>query len=99
MNDAELMKVLLAPCVSEKTTRVAEAHRQFVFKVQPYARKPDVKKAVELMFNVKVEGVRVCNVPGKTKGARTGNAGRRSDWKKAYVTLKEGFDIDFLGAE
>lgn len=98
MNQERLMKVLLAPVVSEKSTRVADASRQFVFKVLPDASKPEIRKAVELMFDVKVKGVQVSNMRGKTK--RFGNReGRRADWKKAYVTLAEGHDIDFMGAE
>ena len=98
MNQERLMKVLIAPIVSEKSTRVADAHRQFVFKVVKDANKPDVRKAVELMFDVKVDAVQIANVRGKTK--RFGQSiGKRSDWKKAYVTLAEGHDIDFMGAE
>ncbi|NOR41370.1 MAG: 50S ribosomal protein L23 [Gammaproteobacteria bacterium] len=98
MNQERLMKVLIAPVVSEKSTRVADANRQFVFKVVKDASKPDVRKAVELMFDVKVDGVQIANVRGKTK--RFGqSSGKRSDWKKAYVTLAEGHDIDFMGAE
>ena len=98
MNRERLMKVLIAPIVSEKSTRVADSNRQFVFKVVTDASKPDVRKAVELMFDVKVDGVQIANVRGKTK--RFGQSfGKRSDWKKAYVTLAEGHDIDFMGAE
>jgi large subunit ribosomal protein L23 len=98
MNEERLMKVLLAPVVSEKSTRLADANRQFVFKVLPGATKPQIRKAVELMFDVKVEGVQVSNVPGKTK--RFGQVpGRRANWRKAYVTLAEGHDIDFMGKE
>jgi large subunit ribosomal protein L23 len=98
MNQDKLMTVLLAPHVSEKSTRVADKHRQYVFKVARSANKPSIKQAVELMFNVKVDAVRVCNVPGKIKRFG-GTLGRRGDWKKAYVTLKTGFDINFMGAE
>jgi large subunit ribosomal protein L23 len=98
MNQERLMKLLLAPIVSEKSTRVADAHRQFAFKVMKNASKPDVRKAVELMFDVKVDSVQIANVRGKSK--RFGQSlGKRSDWKKAYVTLAEGHDIDFMGAE
>jgi len=98
MNQERLMKVLIAPIVSEKSTRVADSNRQFVFKVVKDASKPDVRKAVELMFDVKVDGVQIANVRGKTK--RFGQSfGKRSDWKKAYVTLAEGHDIDFMGAD
>ncbi len=98
MNQERLMKVLLAPVVSEKSSPVADANRQFVFKVLPGASKPDITEAVELMFDVKVEGCPGRNVRGKIK--RHGQSvGRRVDWKKAYVTLAEGHDIDFMGAE
>mgnify|MGYP001552010590 CR=1 FL=1 len=98
MNQERLMKVLLAPLVSEKSTRLADANRQFVFKVLPDSSKPEVRKAVELMFDVKVTGVQIANVRGKTK--RFGQKeGKRADWKKAYVTLAEGHDIDFMGME
>jgi len=98
MNTERFMKVLLAPVVSEKSTRVADAHRQYVFKVLPDASKPEIRGAVEQMFDVKVRKVTVGNNKGKVK--RFGQTmGRRSDWKKAYVTLEEGHDIDFTGAE
>jgi large subunit ribosomal protein L23 len=91
-----LHQIILAPVVSEKSTRSAEKHNQAVFKVLRDARKPEIKAAVEKLFNVKVEGIRTLNVKGKTKrfGA---SQGVRSDWKKAYVTLAEGQEIDFLG--
>ena len=98
MNQERLMKVLLAPHVSEKGTRIAELNRQFVFKVTSDATKPEIKNAIEKMFNVQVTAVQVCNTEGKTKrfGQRLG---KRSGWKKAYVTLKEGNDIDFMGSQ
>lgn len=97
MNKERMFQVLLAPHISEKTTIVADANRQFVFKVAPDATKPEIKEAVETLFDVKVEAVKTLNVKGKTKrfGQRLG---KRSGWKKAYVGLKEGFDIE-LGAE
>ena len=98
MNREQLMKVLLAPIVSEKSTRLSDANRQFVFRVLPGAGKPDIRKAVELMFDVKVDSVQVSNVRGKVK-RHGATVGRRADWKKAYVTLAEGHDIDFMGAE
>jgi large subunit ribosomal protein L23 len=92
------MKVLIAPVVSEKSTRLSDAHRQFAFKVVPDASKPEVRKAVELMFDVKVDAVQIANVRGKVK--RFGQStGKRANWKKAYVTLAEGHDINFMGAE
>ena len=98
MNQERLMNILLAPVVSEKSSRLADANRQFVFKVMKNASKPEVKKAVELMFDVKVDSVQISNMRGKVK-AHGRSIGRRSDWKKAYVTLSEGHDIDFMGAE
>lgn len=96
MNQERLLKVLLAPHVSEKGARAAEAGNQVVFKVATDATKPEIKGAVEMLFNVKVRSVSVSNVKGKRKrfGAMQG---RRSDWKKAYVSLAEGQEIDFLG--
>ena len=92
-----LLKVLLSPIVSEKSARLADRNRQFAFKVLPDATKPEIKAAVEMLFNVDVTGVQVANVKGKVK--RFGQTvGRRSNWKKAYVTLAEGQDIDFTGA-
>lgn len=98
MNEERLLKILLAPHVSEKATRVAEKHNQIVFKVARDAAKPEIKDAVELLFKVKVKGVTVVNVKGKRK--RFGSIqGRRSDWKKAYVSLEAGHEIDFMVAE
>ena len=98
MNQERLMKVLLAPHVSEKTTRAAEQGNQVVFRVLPDANKTEIKKAVELLFEVQVTSVQVANMKGKLK--RFGQSiGRRNNWKKAYVTLAEGQDIDFLGGE
>jgi large subunit ribosomal protein L23 len=98
MNKERLMKILLAPHVSEKATVAADKNRQFVFRVAGTATKPEIKQAVELMFDVKVDGVRVANMHGKTKrfGARVG---KRVDYKKAYVSLKEGFDIELMGPQ
>jgi large subunit ribosomal protein L23 len=96
MSRERLMKVLLSPVVSEKSAMVADTGRQFAFKVLPDATKSEIRRAVELMFEVDVEQVRVARVKGKAK--RFGVIrGRRSDWKKAYVKLKPGHDIDFGG--
>lgn len=97
MNQERILQVLLAPHVSEKSTLAADANGQHVFKVLPGASKTEIKQAVEQLFEVKVAQVRVMNVKGKTKrfGQREG---KRSDWRKAYVTLAEGQDIDFAGA-
>jgi large subunit ribosomal protein L23 len=96
MNEERLLKVLLAPHVSEKSTMVSETNNSFVFKVLQDANKAEIKAAVEKLFEVEVQGVRTLNVKGKVK--RHGQSfGKRSDWKKAYVVLKEGQDIDFVG--
>ncbi|MGI9229434.1 MAG: 50S ribosomal protein L23 [Gammaproteobacteria bacterium] len=97
MKDERLMKVLLEPRVTEKSARLSEKHRQFVFKVLKDATKPEIKKAVEKMFEVEVESVQTSNVKGKRKVFKA-RAGHRPDWKKAYIKLKDGFDIDFMGA-
>jgi large subunit ribosomal protein L23 len=98
MNQERLMKVLLSPHISEKATVAAEKHKQFVFRVAPDATKPEIKQAVEQMFSVQVEQVRVVNCGGKIK--RSGATyGKRADFRKAYVALKPGFDIDFTGQQ
>ncbi|MHB1513045.1 MAG: 50S ribosomal protein L23 [Acidiferrobacter sp.] len=89
----DIYSVLLAPHISEKGTRLAEKHRQFVFRVRKDATKATVKAAVEKFFKVEVAAVRIAVLKGKTKGGKT--PGRRSDVKKAYVALKPGFDIQF----
>jgi len=98
MNQERLLDVIKAPHISEKATVVAERDNQVVLKVAVDATKLEIKRAVELLFEVEVDSVRVANMKGKTK--RHGMAtGRRADWKKAYVSLKEGQDLDFLGSE
>lgn len=98
MKEQQLFDVIVGPHVSEKGTRVADKNRQFVFVVRRDASKPVIKQAVEKMFNVQVETVSVVNVKGKSK--RSGKTpGRRQDWKKAYVSLKPGQDINFMGGE
>ena len=88
--------VIQAPLISEKGSLLTEAANQVLFKVRPDANKIEVKKAVESLFKVKVEKVRVACCLGKIR--RVGRSmGRRSDWKKAYVTLREGDKIDFFG--
>jgi large subunit ribosomal protein L23 len=97
INKYQLAGVLEAPVVSEKSTNAAEKNRQFVFKVQKQATKKQVKNAVEIMFGVEVHSVQILNVKGKQK--RVGRSlGQRSDWKKAYVKLKSGHDIEFSAA-
>jgi large subunit ribosomal protein L23 len=93
-----LMNVVLAPVVSEKSTMVADKNRQYVFRVADRATKPEIKAAIELMFKTKVEDVTVLNVHGKER--RFGRfTGRRRNWKKAYVRLAAGQEINFAAAE
>ena len=98
-NSERLMTVLLAPVVSEKATFIADKHEQVIFRVLRDATKPEVKAAVELMFSkkdkpVEVMSVQIVNVKGKQKRFGT-HAGRRRNWKKAYVSLKPGQEINF----
>lgn len=96
ISEERLLKVLVAPHVSEKSTMANEISNTVVFKVTKDANKAEIKAAVEKLFEVEVNSVRTLNVKGKTK--RHGQSfGKRSDWKKAYVVLKEGQDIDFVG--
>lgn len=98
LSNEKLMSVLIGPHLSEKGSRISEQLKQFVFRVRTDADKATVKRAVELMFEVQVQSVQVVNCMGKAR--RFGKTpGRRQDWKKAYVTLAEGQDIDFMGAE
>jgi large subunit ribosomal protein L23 len=93
-----LMNVVLAPVVSEKSTLVADKNRQYVFRVADSATKPEVKAAIELLFKTKVQSVTVSNVKGKAK--RFGRfMGRRRNWKKAYVRLAAGQEINFAATE
>lgn len=88
--------IIQAPLISEKGTALAESANQYLFRVRPEANKIEIKRTVESLFKVKVTDVRVARYLGKVR--RIGrNMGRRSDWKKAYVTLKEGDKIDFFG--
>jgi large subunit ribosomal protein L23 len=98
LNQERLLQVILAPQITEKATHVADKNQQIAFKVLPDATKPEIKAAVELVFKVEVQGVTVANVKGKTK--RAGRMmGRRKDWKKAYVSLKPGQEINFAAGE
>lgn len=98
MNKARIFQVLLGAHVSEKATTVAEQANQFVFRVAGDADKREIKAAVEALFSVKVSGVRTANVKGKSKVFGRVQ-GKRGDWKKAYVSLEAGQDIDFLAIE
>jgi large subunit ribosomal protein L23 len=93
MTKERLLKVLLAPHMTEKTARI-EPDRQYVFRVVSYANKTEVKKAVEMLFDVTVEAVQISNV--KAKKRRHGRImGERNGWKKAFVKLKEGQSLEF----
>ena len=98
MNQERLMQVLVAPHVSEKSAVVGDRASQHVFRVRNDASKTEIKQAVELMFKVKVDAVRVLNTKGKVKRFQQ-EAGKRKDWKKAYVRLAEGQQIDFEALE
>lgn len=93
-NQERLLQVLLAPQISEKATYVAEKNEQVVFRVVSDATKPEIKAAVELLFKVQVDSVQVLNIKGKQKRFK-GTVGRRKSWKKAFVCLKPGQEINF----
>ncbi|MDG6774867.1 50S ribosomal protein L23 [Thiomicrorhabdus sp. ZW0627] len=98
MNQERILKVLLAPHVSEKSATIADQSGQYVFKVVPSATKTEVKQAVESLFDVKVQSVNMINIKGKTKVFK-GRKGKRNDTRKAIVRLAPGQDIDFVSAE
>jgi large subunit ribosomal protein L23 len=98
VREERLLTILLGPHMSEKSLRINEKANQVVFKVRTDATKPEIKAAVEQLFEVAVDGVTVVNQDGKVKRRGRG-FGRRSAFKKAYVTLAQGSEIDFLGAE
>jgi large subunit ribosomal protein L23 len=98
VNEERLLKIILAPHMSEKAAIAADKRREYVFEVLPDATKPEVKGAVELLFKTEVACVRVLNV--KTKPRRFGQTlGKSKAWKKAYVTLKPGQEISFAGGQ
>ncbi len=98
MNKNRLLQVLRMPHISEKAALAADSSNQYVFKVAGDANKLEIRKAVESVFDVKVETVRVLNVKGKVKrfGAREG---KRASWRKAYIRLQKGQEIEFAGVE
>jgi len=97
-NETRLLQVILAPVISEKSTMLADKNEQVVFRVATDATKPEIKAAVELLFKVQVKDVNVANVKGKQK--RTGRfVGRRDSWKKAYVCLQPGQELNFVAGE
>ena len=98
MKEERLLQVILAPVISEKATMLADKREQVIFKVATTATKPEIKAAVELLFKVQVKDVQVVNVKGKNK--RFGRfQGRRSDWKKAFVCLQPGQELNFAAGE
>ena len=98
MSNERLYKVLLAPRMTEKSTRIGESSNQYVFEVAIDSNKKEIKDAVEMLFEVNVESVRVVKVKGKSKTFKL-RTGKRNDWKKAYVRVQEGQVIDVLGGE
>ncbi len=98
MNQERLLKIILAPHVSEKATVAMEKNNEYVFEVNGTATKPEVKDAVEHLFNAKVKTVRIVNVRAKKKLFK-GQEGNRKAWKKAYVTLAAGQKIEIMGAQ
>lgn len=98
MNAERMMMVLREPHTSEKATVIADKFKQFTFKVLKNATKNEIKMAVEHIFNVKVKNVSVINVKGKSKRFKQ-TSGKRSDWKKAFVSLHADQDIDFTVTE
>ncbi len=98
IKEERLLQVILAPIISEKATMLAEKREQIIFSVATNATKPEIKAAIELLFKVEVKAVQVANVKGKSK--RFGRfMGKRSDWKKAYVALKSGQELNFAAGE
>jgi len=97
VNEERLYKVILGAHISEKATVIADESNQVTFKVSRDASRPEIRQAVEKIYNVKVENVTVLNVKGKVKRTARGSS-RKPSWKKAYVRLAEGHDIDFTDA-
>jgi large subunit ribosomal protein L23 len=96
MNEERMYKILLGAHISEKATVIAEAANQFTFKVTKDATRPEIKAAVEKIYGVVVQGVTTLNVKGKVKRTARG-VSKKASWKKAYVRLAEGHEIDFAG--
>jgi large subunit ribosomal protein L23 len=95
-NTDKSLQTVLAPQITEKATMIADKNNQIAFKVTKDATKSEVKMAIETMFKVEVNSVNILNINGKIKRSRTG-MGKRNDWKKAYVCLKPGQEINFTG--
>ena len=98
MNQARLYSVIVGPHISEKATIMAEKRNQIAFRVANDASKPEIREAIEKLFNVTVEDLQVLNVKGKTKRTSRGKIRQKSNWKKAYVKLAQGQEIDFATA-
>lgn len=98
MSDERLMNILLSPVISEKSAGGSENNRQYAFRVLAGANKREIGLAVEKMFSVSVENVRVLNVKGKRKRLGSKGLGKRKAWRKAYVRLKEGHEIEIGSA-
>lgn len=95
MNQERLLNIIFGPHLSEKTANISEQNNQVTFKVAGDATKSEIKQAVESLFNVQVRDVQTLNVKGKSKRTARGKLRNRSDWKKAYVRLEQGQQIDF----
>jgi len=95
MNQERILTIILGPHISEKTSIISEVNNQVTFKVANNATKPEIKEAVESLFDVQVKDVQILNVKGKTKRTARGKIRSRSDWKKAYIRLEQGQEIDF----
>lgn len=98
IKEERLLQVILAPVISEKATMLADKREQVILRVATNATKPEIKAAVEMLFKVEVKAVQVANVKGKNKRFGRFN-GKRSDWKKAYVALKPGQELNFAAGE
>lgn len=98
MKEERLLQVILAPVISEKATMLADKSEQVIFRVATTATKPEIKAAVELLFKVQVKAVNVLNVKGKTKRFGRFN-GTRAGWKKAFVCLQPGQELNFAAGE
>ena len=96
IKNSQTLNAIVAPQITEKATFIADKYNQVAFKVRKNATKDQVKQAIELMFKVEVTAVNLLNMKGKTK-RRGNNYGKRADWKKAYVSLKPGQEINFVG--
>jgi large subunit ribosomal protein L23 len=95
MNQERILTIIFGPHISEKTSIISELNNQVTFKVANDATKPEIKEAIESLFDVQVKDVQILNVKGKTKRTARGKIRSRSNWKKAYIRLEQGQEIDF----